>query len=433
MATVIHHEKPAFDLPFPTLKEWLVWQMGEESLFAIEFEVPRGRNFEYSCLGKSFHVHIPAKGQSLHIALSSCNGYEDEDLDNPNPKRSAAWHKMMEMHKQQPYHLMLQMGDQIYNDQVWSCHPELEAWQGFFPLTRYRYPFSQEMLDATERFYWGHYSAQRRLPYLSLMQASVPSLMMWDDHDIFDGYGSYRGYDSHSEVFEGVFSVAKKAFESFQTPQYSWEFQAGNRVILDKLGILMPDLRSLRTRRNVLGARGLAFLKDSLKAMQDCKHLIVVMTVPFVNISLSIIERIMVMIPGQQLYQDDLRDQWRSYAHRDEWLQLAQLLFDFQKQSQCDVNLFSGEIHLGGKGLLKKDQETITQYISPGIAHPPPPQKLIHFLNFMAKKKENVGGFEISMQKLRPDSYYAPQNGFLDFELNGGQSKVEYVFVQDGW
>jgi hypothetical protein len=40
--------------------------------------------------------------------------------------------------------------------------------------------------------------------------------MTWDDHDIFDGWGSYPAYLQHSVVFQGIFQLAMRWYCVFQ-------------------------------------------------------------------------------------------------------------------------------------------------------------------------------------------------------------------------
>ena len=41
---------------------------------------------------------------------------------------------------------------------------------------------------------------------------------------------------------------------------------------------------------------------------------------------LSLLEALILVIPRMQKYEDDLRDQWRSRTHRDEWRRLSPLV-----------------------------------------------------------------------------------------------------------
>lgn len=46
--------------------------------------------------------------------------------------------------------------------------------------------------------------------------ARIPTVMMWDDHDIFDGWGSYSEAMQSSPVFQTLFKHARRAFWVFQ-------------------------------------------------------------------------------------------------------------------------------------------------------------------------------------------------------------------------
>src|SRR5690606_4623499 len=49
--------------------------------------------------------------------------------------------------------------------------------------------------------------------------ASMPTIMMWDDHDIFDGWGSFSCEMQQSPLFKVMFRHARRAFWVFQMQQ----------------------------------------------------------------------------------------------------------------------------------------------------------------------------------------------------------------------
>jgi len=57
-----------------------------------------------------------------------------------------------------------------------------------------------------------HYLEIYGQPQISHILARVPSLMMWDDHDIFDGWGSHKKWFHDSMVAKGMFACAREAF-----------------------------------------------------------------------------------------------------------------------------------------------------------------------------------------------------------------------------
>ena len=115
-----------------------------------------------------------------------------------------------------PLHLLLMGGDQIYSDDMWTAVPALRDWCDLPWSQRIAAPFTPALRSALEthfsRLYLDHFGA----PETAALLAQVPSVMMWDDHDILDGWGSHPHELHDSPVFQGIFAVAKAAFELFQ-------------------------------------------------------------------------------------------------------------------------------------------------------------------------------------------------------------------------
>jgi hypothetical protein len=105
---------------------------------------------------------------------------------------------------------------------------------------------------------------------------------------------------------------------------------------------------------------------------------------------LTPLERLLFWIPRQQPYQDDLRDQWQSYAHLAEWQRLVQVLLDFSEHSQTPVTILSGEIHFAAFGLLERRQTQIFQLTSSGIVHPAPPQLAARILDWCGRRTRAI-------------------------------------------
>ena len=114
--------------------------------------------------------------------------------------------------------------------------------------------------------------------------------------------------------------------------------------------------------------------------------MLLVSTVPVVHVALRPLERFLFWIPRQQLYQDDLRDQWQSYAHQVEWRRLVQMLLDFSEQTRTAVTLLSGEIHLGAFGYVERGRTRLYQLISSGIVHPAPPALVARLLHWLSRR-----------------------------------------------
>ena len=95
-------------------------------------------------------------------------------------------------------------------------------------------------------------------------------------------------------------------------------------------------------------------------------------SVPLLGPRLSILEALMVVIPRMQKYEDDLRDQWQSRAHRAEWARMLRLVREMARADGQNLTVISGEIHLATRAVMGLAEGLrIDQLVASGIAHPP--------------------------------------------------------------
>ena len=69
---------------------------------------------------------------------------------------------------------------------------------------RYEVAFSPEMEQACMKYYSEHYREHFATPVMRDVLACIPSINLWDDHDIFDGWGSYPEPLQMCHVFQGM-------------------------------------------------------------------------------------------------------------------------------------------------------------------------------------------------------------------------------------
>jgi hypothetical protein len=373
----------------------LLWRY--DFAFPIE-QTSCGR--EYRIGGQAYRVHVPAAGAARRLAFTACNGSERDDVWTDLNERNAMWLDLAQEHARNPFHLLLQGGDQLYADPIWSRVPALAAWRRL-PLRKRRdAPLSPEMAQAIENYYFDSYRRLWEQPQLAPLLASIPSLMMWDDHDILDGWGSCGAEWTDCPVLRGIWSAAREHFALFQLAarpsdlpngsaardgcHFGWAYTMGD------IGLLAPDLRSERNRRRVMGEAGWQDFTAALEGLSGCSHVLLVSTVPLVNAHLTSLERVFALVPGHQSWQDDLVDQWVSLAHWDEWAQLLDVLLNFSAQTGTRVTSLSGEIHLGALGVIKGPGARIHQLTSSGIVHPPPGYLAASVLEWSSTKELRV-------------------------------------------
>jgi hypothetical protein len=365
--------------------EFLATRCGR-SLWRYEFALPLAAApaaHAYRIGPARWPVWLPAADGPLHLAYTACNGSERGDAWRDGELRNERWLHLASVHAARPFHLMVQGGDQLYADPIWQDVPGLKAWRAQPWWRRRPAPFPPALADAVGDAYFRHYCWQWGQPQLAPLLACIPSLMMWDDHDIFDGWGSWSQRWQQCPTFQGVWRAAREHFALFQLAarpdalpaafsdpdggHFGWAHRIGG------IGIVCPDLRSERSRRQVLGPAGRRALSAALAGMADCRQVLLVSTMPLVNPNLKLLELAFELTPGHQTWQDDLVDQWPSHAHWDEWADLLHELVAFSATHGVGVASVSGEIHLGALGVIERGATRIHQLTSSGIVHPVPP------------------------------------------------------------
>lgn len=362
----------------------------DRTVWRYTFSVPmdgRKDGIGYAIGRQSWQIHPPGTNR-LRIAYTACNGSEDERPDRCVGNRNALWRDLALEHAGSPFHLLIQGGDQLYADTLWQAVPALTDWWKLPWRSRLKAEITPQVESAVRDFYFDRYCWLWSQPEIAPVQALIPSLAMWDDHDIFDGWGSHPAELQQSPVFQGIWRAAREQFALFQLglavneplpeefgdpygSHFGWAYRIGD------VAIIAPDLRSERTRRQVMGTAGWRWLIRVLAELGRCREVLLVSTVPVVNIDLSLVERLLRWLPGHAFYKDDLRDQWRSYAHRQEWRRLVRLLLDVSERHATPITVLSGEIHLGALGRIKRNGTRLLQLTSSGIVHPPPMKPVV--------------------------------------------------------
>ena len=157
------------------------------------------------------------------------------------------------------------------------------------------------------------------------LREALPTLCMWDDHEIFNNWGSLR---TESLLDQRLFAAASLVYRDYQharnpaggtgRPAYDYVFRFGTT------GFLVLDVRGARSYEDgrILGTaqwdRVLAFLRGPQAA--DLHTLFVVVSVPVAHAA-RWFALLLDWIPGEQA--NDVRDRWVSSAFRasrDEFL-----------------------------------------------------------------------------------------------------------------
>ena len=355
---------------------------GARALWRVRLRRPAHQASTYSWNGTVYDL-AGGMGADMRIAFVSCNGEENRDLDRDAEERNIMWARLARQHERAPFALLLHGGDQIYADEATKGHPLSEDWPKDIPQD----PSKAGLEDLRRHLraaFFDRYAAVYSAPEMVWLCARVPSLMQWDDHDICDGWGSLQRSRTYSPVGQAIFAVAREMALGFQHAAADGDLPArfadpkglhlGWQVEADGLRILAPDLRSERTRRQIMGEGGWS-LMEAARDSRFAGRTLLMSSVPLLAPRLSLLEGVMVLHPKMLKYEDDLRDQWQSRAHRDEWRRMLTLLCDMNAAGSSGITVVSGEIHLAARATMALGGGgVLNQLTASGISHRAPPQ-----------------------------------------------------------
>ena len=342
---------------------------------------------------------IPAQGQLPNLAFFSCNGFSSASMAKKALDiRSAEeayenWQGLLNRHQTQSFHVLVGGGDQIYADQLlversfWDFGTD-ERLKDNAKLESKVGPYMKLYVDR-----WG------KNPQFLTALSRIPLVATWDDHDIFDGWGSWAVEYQECKLFKALFFGAARAFDLFQSggPEARADHQFGSPVHRLKyvslpakanssIDLLLLDARTQRTRKDILGEQQWTDIKAHFAARSPPtetgkRHLFVVASVPVVYLEFHIAD----LISAPLGMEDDLRDHWQQEDHRGERAKLIMNLLDLGKRTNTCVSLLSGDVHVAAHGVIKSTRAdhipahqkatgmaVIRQFTASGIVHPSP-------------------------------------------------------------
>lgn len=416
-------------------------------VFRCDVAAPLGSGVNTLALdGKAATFLAPAAGEAPRSAYVSCNGFSDPKLIKNVKDKNERWTHLLGQHAKAAYHLLLMGGDQLYTDSMWDEVPGLHAWASLPLKQRTQSPWSAGLQADVDNFFCELYLKRWAQAEFAAATASIPALMMWDDHDIMDGWGSYPEELHLSPVFQGIFAVAKRYFRALQLQLEADEvhplaipgqaaFNLGCADLGGGLALLALDLRSerqplLHTAQGIAPDQVMAPASADavyrwLDSIHGHRHLLVMSSIPVCYLDLSYLEKLLAALPGQQELEDDLRDHWRSPAHRGERKRLVQRLLAHANDTAARVTLLSGDVHVGALAVLQSTRAehsgnaaVINQLISSGVVHPAPPALALFALERIGTRDDPVDrDIVVRMQPIaKKGGYLISQRNWLALE-----------------
>ncbi|KAL4783486.1 hypothetical protein BJX76DRAFT_255559 [Aspergillus varians] len=128
------------------------------------------------------------------------------------------WKDIMQKHTEiGGFHAQLCLGGQIYADRMWKEIPSLKQWLMIRGKeARKTAPWTAAHEQDVSHGYFHYYTSHFDQPYLRESFAQIPYVCQIDDHDIFDGFGSYPEHMQFSNMFKNIGRVGIEMYLLFQ-------------------------------------------------------------------------------------------------------------------------------------------------------------------------------------------------------------------------
>ena len=318
---------------------------------------------------------LPTKGfnDQLDFLLMSCHNPETETRDGADG--FAVWARIPDIiNENKNVRFAILAGDQIYADEV-----ELRV------LREQELRKRQELYLGVYKKFWDNIHYRKVL-------CSLPAYLMWDDHDITDGWGSREDSfrKDRPEVFKDdwlrLFEAAQSTFRQMQASRNPEPLPQDNAnksfdfcFKVGRAGFAVPDLRSNRNvhlPRIMLPAQ-LDAIREWVSAnKKDLDVLFFVSTVVFSHDAPQVtglmlkywflvldlvkwLKRFPLLRPAMRSFdrnvgdmRDDINDSWGAQKNAEEADRVLDFLFELQNppdpNDAINVVILSGDIHTPG-------------------------------------------------------------------------------------
>ena len=276
----------------------------------------------------------------------------------------------LERHYQKDLRFVIAGGDQVYVDgvdtlDIWSylrSHMKKEGGELF--------PDKEAMISWYRDIYRGYWG----FPVIRRLQARYPTYMIWDDHELKDGWGSFYFGPQHKNELHEIFDdyeakgftsaqcyellarmeeAGKQVYEEYQHShnpkvkkgQYDYSFTCG------KCAFFVLDGRGHRNINNdhqkILGQAQFDRFVQWAEALdvEKTPYVFVISAVPVLHIMKGVIKREHTKIADITNIQDDLRDAWEHPLHDHERRALLKVMFGLAEKG-FKPSFLSGDVHV---------------------------------------------------------------------------------------
>lgn len=436
--------------------------------FAMTYSLSQnGQAMTNNCSDGEWSFVVPGEEIIPKIGFASCNG-DGKLLPESQPDENyAMWDKLLSSHVTEggefAFHGLILGGDQVYADPIWDvigyfAEHKLLGWRSTKAMTEHKINPSDlpGLTEAIEAFYENLYINSWSKTPVSRVMASVPTIMMWDDHDIFDGWGSHPEALQNSDIFQLIYPIARRYFELLQVRG------SGNQSLVSanhysmalsfrNYEIIVLDNRSHRTQRAIMSDAQYADIElllerdlfmDTNPKLGGQKVILFVVPVPVAHLNYKkrteSFLKWLFRSDFRRSLNDDGLDHWDHHYHDAEQKKLIDLMFAFgDKFKPKYVNIISGDVHSAGAGRVVrngKNLRIINQFISSAIVYKPVGKIEQFFIDLLADKKSEIEGYQVGINPFgvgRDAHSVIYQRNFGFFYKTGRGGLKAYLTLED--
>lgn len=381
------------------------------------------RRTEIGHQGKKFFRALPANLSSVTFGYFSCH-----DPFSSVSNSEGAWPLYYQTMVNRNGLFSIGGGDQVYID----ANDKEDMYSVWTWLADYKNAIikeysengalkQQELIEYFVDIYRSYYRLYWNFPNLKKAFQRFPTYMVWDDHEIMDGWGSYSRAErkkllnrlfqdddeaTNDQLIQLMFEAAKQVYFEYQhshnpkTPvslkpednevcEWDYSFRMGNHefYVLDMRG--HHDYERHEEGTALLGEKQMTrFLNWLEQAAKRSSSLFIVSPVPVVHWG--------VLVSSLDIgsAKDDLRDEWEHETNHKERNKLLDAVMSLSDQYGCPVTILSGDVHSASVYQLenrdKYPKAKVFNATSSAISRKPAPAKA----EMLIRSTGEISGYE---------------------------------------
>lgn len=364
----------------------------EFHVYELNFDVKQKDEYEveyYFEEDKKYVIKIPSLESKLNLIYTSCNEKCDEMKKN--------WKNVAE--NNDGANILIGGGDQVYADDVFKLENTkklIEIYKNN-PGDFLNHECDDETKCQIEKFYIDLYLRYHNTEYYSKILATIPSINICDDHEFFDGYGSYNDYIQNSKLVQFIFQTAYKFYLLFQHNIVD----QGDKCKLNYFGnrcfnkiyefndsvIIGLDHRAERTRNQLFTKETFDALESNISKIKNkFQNYIYLVGIPLFFPHYETIETIIKSGEKNKIINDLLKkiggtdcfgnfeglddivyDSWNCNEHINDKYKIVDIIFSSDIDHNKNFIVLSGDAHIAAMSKCELNKKTIYHYMCSGI------------------------------------------------------------------